>query len=105
MSGMVPIEHILIFSSILFMIGLYGAITRRNMVGILISIEIMLNAVNVNFIAFSRMLKVSPEVAQVFVIFIIVLAAATAAVGLAIVLSLYRNQKTIYTDEVDLLKW
>jgi len=102
---MVPVEHILIFSSILFIVGLYGAVTRRNMVGILISIEIMLNAVNVNFIAFSRMSNVSPEVAQVFVIFIVVLAAATAAVGLAIVLSIYRNQKTIYTDEVDLLKW
>jgi len=75
----VPIQHILIFSTLLFLTGLYGAITRRNMVGILMSIEIMLNAVNINFIAFSRLLDVSPEVAQVFVIFIIVLAAATAA--------------------------
>lgn len=102
---MIPIEHILTFTTLLFLTGLYGAVTRRNMVGILISIEIMLNAVNVNFIAFSRMLDVSPVVAQVFVIFVIVLAAATAAVGLAIVLAIYRNQKTIYTDEVDLLKW
>ena len=102
---MVPLSHILVFTTLLFMIGLFGAVTRRNMVGILISIELMLNAVNVNFIAFSRLLNVSPEQAQIFVIFIIVLAAATAAVGLAIVLAIYRNQKTIYTDEVDLLKW
>ena len=102
---MIPIEHILIFSTLMFLIGLYGAITRRNMVGILIAIEIMLNAVNINFIAFSRLLEVPPDVAQVFVIFVIVLAAAGAAVGLAIVLSMYRNKKTIFTDEVDLLKW
>jgi NADH-quinone oxidoreductase subunit K len=101
----VPIEHIFVFAALLFLIGLYGSITRRNMVGVLMSIEIMLNAVNVNFIAASHYLDVSPEIAQIFVIFIIVLAAATAAVGLAIVLSIYRNQKTIYTDEVDLLRW
>ncbi|OGX05290.1 MAG: NADH-quinone oxidoreductase subunit K [Omnitrophica bacterium RIFCSPLOWO2_12_FULL_50_11] len=102
---MIPIQHLLIFTSLLFLTGLYGAVTRRNMVGILISIEIMLNAVNINFIGFSRISDVSAEVAQVFVIFVIVLAAATAAVGLAIVLAIYRNQKTVYTDEVDLLKW
>ena len=102
---MIPIQHLLIFTSLLFLTGLYGAVTRRNMVGILISIEIMLNAVNIKFIGFSRISDVSAEVAQVFVIFVIVLAAATAAVGLAIVLAIYRNQKTVYTDEVDLLKW
>jgi len=101
----VPLEHLLIFTTILFLIGLYGALTRRNVVGILIAIEIMLNAVNINFVAFSGYGNISPELGQVFAIFIIVLAAATAAVGLAIVLSIYRNQKSIYTDEIDLLKW
>lgn len=101
----VALPHLLVFTSILFLIGFYGVLTRRNAVGILISIEIMLNAVNLNFVAFSRMLKVPAEVGQVFVLFIIVLAAATAAVALAIVLSIYRNQKTIYTDEINLLKW
>ncbi|OGW80501.1 MAG: NADH-quinone oxidoreductase subunit K [Omnitrophica bacterium RIFCSPLOWO2_12_FULL_44_17] len=101
----IPIDHILVFTSILFLIGLYGALSRRNAVGILISIEIMLNAVNVNFIAFSRSFASSPESGQIFVMFAIVLAAATAAVGLAIVLNIYRNQKTIYTDEIHLLKW
>ncbi|MBI1977607.1 MAG: NADH-quinone oxidoreductase subunit NuoK [Candidatus Omnitrophica bacterium] len=102
---MLPLSHILIFTTLLFLIGLYGVLTRRNVVGILISIEIMLNAANINFVAFSASLDVSPQIGQVFVIFIIVLAAATASVALAIVLSIYRNQKTIYTDEIDLLKW
>ena len=101
----VPIEHLLVFTTILFLIGLYGALTRRNAVGILIAIEIMINAVNVNFIAFSRALNVPASAGPVFVIFVIVLAATTAAVGLAIVLSIYRSQKTIYTDEINLLKW
>ena len=100
---MIPIQHLLIFTSLLFLTGLYGAVTRRNMVGILISIEIMLNAVNINFIGFSRISDVSAEVAQVFVIFVIVLAAATAAVGLAIVRAIYRNQKTDYTAVMGLL--
>ena len=101
----IPLTHIVIFATLLFLIGFYGALTRRNAIGILISIELMLNAVNINFVAFSRALKAAPETAQVFVIFIIVLAAATAAVGLAIVLAIYRNQKTVYTDEINLLKW
>ena len=100
---MIPLSHLLIFTSLLLLTGLYGALTRRNLVGILISIEIMLNAVNINFVAFAASL--SPKLGQVFVIFIIVMAAATASVGLAIVLAIYRNQKTIYTDKIDLLKW
>ena len=102
---MIPLTHILTFTTLLLLIGLYGALTRRNLVGILISIEIILNAANVNLVAFSRMLQVSPELGQIFVMFIIVMAAATAAVGLAIVLSIYRSQKTIYADEINLLKW
>ena len=101
----IPLTHLVVFTAILFLTGFYGALTRRNVVGILISIELMINAVNINFIAFSRVLDVSPVVGQVFVLFIIVLAATTAAVGLAIVLALYRNQKTVYTDEINLLKW
>jgi len=101
----IPLSHLLAFTVTLFLIGLYGAMTRRNAVGILISIELMLNAVNINFVIFSRFLEVSAVTGQIFVLFIIVLAATTAAVGLAIVLSIYRNQKTIYTDEINLLKW
>lgn len=102
---MVPLTHILVFTSILFCIGLFGALTRRHVVGILISVELMINAVNVNLVAFSRYINTSPEAGQLFAIFVIVLAAAAAAVGLAIVLSIYRNQHTVYTDEIDLLKW
>ncbi len=102
---MIPLEHILIFTSSLFAIGLYGALTRRHVVGILIAVEIMINSANLNLIAFSRYARVDPLAGQIFVIFIIVLAASAAAVGLAIVLSIYRNQKTVYTDEIDILKW
>ena len=101
----VPLTHLVVFTAVLFLTGFYGALTRRNVVGILISIEIMLNAVNINLIAFSRALDAPPVVGQVFVLFTIVLAATTAAVGLAIVLALYRNQKTVYTDEINLLQW
>lgn len=101
----IPLNHLLVFTALLFLIGLYGVLTRRNAVGILIAIEIMLNAVNINFVVFASVLQTSPELGQIFVIFTVVLAAATAAVGLAIVLSIYRNQKTIYTDEIDLMKW
>ena len=101
----IPFSHLLVFTSLLFLIGLYGTLTRRNIVGILMSVEIMLNAVNVNFVALSGLMDVPPELGQIFVMFIIVLAAATASVGLAIVFSIYRNQKTVYTDEINLLKW
>jgi NADH:ubiquinone oxidoreductase subunit K len=100
---MIPLNHLVIFTALLFLAGLYGALTRRNLVGILMSIEIMLNAVNINFVVFSASL--APKLGQIFVIFIIVMAAATASVGLAIVLAIYRNQKTIYTDQINLLKW
>jgi len=102
---MIPLVHILVFTSILFSIGLYGALTRRHVVGILIAVELMVNAVTVNLIAFSRYTKANAEAGTLFAVFVIVLAAAAAAVGLAIVVSIYRNQKTIYSDEIDLLKW
>lgn len=102
---LIPLEHLLIFSTLLFATGVYGALVRRNIVGILIAIEIILNAVNVNLIAFSRSTALDPVTGQVFVIFVITLAATAATVGLAIVLALYRVRGTIYTDEINLLKW
>lgn len=104
MSG-VPLSYYVIFSGLLFSIGLYGALVRRNVVGILMSIELIINAANINLVAFGRHVAFAPEVGQVFVIFVIVLAASAAAVGLAIVLAIYRNRRTIYTDEINLLKW
>ncbi len=104
MSG-VPLSYYVVFSGLLFSIGLYGALVRRNVVGILMSIELIINASNINLVAFSRYVSMKPEVGQIFVIFVIVLAASAAAVGLAIVLAIYRNRKTVYTDEMNLLKW
>lgn len=102
---LIPLPHILIFSTLLFAIGIYGALVRRNIIGILISIELILNAANVNLIAFSRTTALNPVAGQVFAVFVITLAATGATVGLAIVLALYRIRRTIYTDEINLLKW
>lgn len=102
---LIPLPHILIFSTLLFSIGVYGALVRRNVVGVLISIELILNSVNVNLIAFSRATSLDPVTGQVFAIFVITLAAIAATVGLAIVLALYRVRRTVYTDEINLLKW
>lgn len=89
---------------ILFCIGLYGALTKRNTIIVLISIELMLNAVNINLIAFSKM-GIAPSITgQVFAVFVIAVAAAEVAVGIAILLALYRNRKTVNIDEMNQLK-
>ena len=100
------IEHFLILSGILFSIGLYGALAKRNAVAILMCIEIMLNAVNIAMVAFSRYLV--PDVVlltgQVFAIFIMTVAAAEAAVGLAIIITIFRNRRTVDVEEVDVMQ-
>ena len=101
----IPLQHLLIFSALLFVTGLYGALTRRSIIGILLSIELILNAVNINLVAFSRATSLSPETGQIFAIFVMALAAVGATVGLAIVMALFRVRKTIFTDEINLLKW
>lgn len=100
----VPLTHLLIFGTLLFVIGLIGAVTRRNILGILLSIELMLNSVNINLVAFARTTSLAPETGIIFAIFVIALAAAGATVGLAIVLALFRVQKTVFSDEINLLK-
>ncbi len=102
---MAGLQQYLILSSILFTIGLYGALTKRNTIVVLMCIEIMLNAVNVAMVAFSRFITPALLTGQVFAIFIIVVAAAEASVGLAILIAIYRARKTIETDKIDLLKW
>ena len=102
---MVPLNHYLILGAILFSLGVFGALTRRNAIAILMSVELMLNAVNLNFIAFARYQPQTLLQGQVFAIFVITVAAAEAAVGLAIVLGLYRNFKTVNVDEINLMKW
>lgn len=102
---MIPFEHVLMLGAILFSIGVYGVLARRNAVLILMSVELMLNAVNINMIAFSVYLHPETAVGQVFVVFIIAVAAAEAALALAIILRVFRNRRTANVDEVDLLKW
>lgn len=102
---MVPVEHVLIFSAILFCIGLYGVMARRNAVLVLMAVELMLNAVAVNLVAFSS--RVDPLGASgiVFAIFVITIAAAELGLGLAIVLRVYRMRTTVDVDDVDLMRW
>ena len=101
----IPLEHFLVFAAILFVIGLCGTLVRRNIVGILMSIELMLNAVNINLVAFSKSTSIAPETGQIFAVFVIALAAAAVAVGLAIVIALYRVRKSVLADNINLLKW
>jgi len=99
------LEHYLILSAILFSIGLYGALTKRNAVIILMCIELMLNAVNITMVAFSRYVVPLLLTGQVFAIFVMVVAAAEVAVGLAIILAIYRGLETIDATKIDLMKW
>ncbi|UII55729.1 NADH-quinone oxidoreductase subunit NuoK [Cytobacillus spongiae] len=100
----VPLSAYLALALILFCIGLYGALTKRNTVIVLISIELMLNAVNINLVAFSKY-GLTPSInGQVFALFAIAIAAAEAAVGLAILIALYRNRKTVNIDGMDSMK-
>ena len=101
----VPLSAYLLLSAYLFVLGVIGVATRRNALIIFMSIELMLNAVNLNFIAFARYLPQTLLQGQIFAIFVITVAAAEAAVGLAIVLGLYRNFKTVNVDEINLMKW
>jgi len=103
------LSKFLVIGALLFSIGVAGVLTRRNIIVIFMSIELILNAANLNFVAFSRYLQetgnVNAVAGQIFVVFIIVVAAAEAAIGLGIVIALYRNKETIWIDEIDLLKW
>ena len=103
------LSKFLVIGALLFIIGVAGVLTRRNIIVIFMSIELILNAANLNFIAFSRYLesigKENALAGQIFAVFVIVVAAAEAAIGLGIVIALYRNKETIWVDEIDLLKW
>jgi len=94
--------HYLVLAAALFMIGTIGVLTRRNVIIILMSIELILNAVNLNLVAFSRLYGLH---GQIFAIFVITDAAAEAAVGLGIIIAFFRNKETVNVDEIDLLRW
>ncbi len=102
----VPLSWYLVVAAALFCIGLYGALARRNAIGVLMGVELMLNSVNVNLLAFWRHVEVVQGTlsGQVFAIIVISVAAAEAAVGLALVISVYRNRRTIDVEEVDVMK-
>jgi NADH:ubiquinone oxidoreductase subunit K len=99
------LEHYLVLATVLFSIGLYGALAKRSAIVILMSIELMLNAVNIAMVAFSRYIVPQLLTGQVFAIFIMVVAAAEAAVGLAIIIAIYRGWETIDATKIDLMKW
>lgn len=100
---MIRLPLVLIFSALLFSAGVYGVLARRNAVMVLMAIELMLNAVNVNLVAFASALQ--QVSGQVFALFVIAVAAAEVGIGLAIVILLFRNRESINVDEVNLLKW
>ena len=101
---MVPLSWYLVVAAGLFCIGLYGALARRNGVAVLMGVELMLNAVNINLVAFWRYVAPEALAGQIFAIFVIAVAAAEAAVGLAILLAIYRNRETVNVEEIDAMK-
>ena len=102
---MIGLQHYLILSAVLFSIGLYGVLAKRNAVIILMCVELMLNAVNITLVAFSRYVVPAMLTGQVFAIFVIVVAAAEVAVGLAVIFAIYRGLEDIDVSKIDILKW
>lgn len=100
----IPLSVYLVIALLLFCIGMFGVLTKRNAVVVLISVELMLNAVNVNLVAFAVHGVIPSITGQVFALFTIAIAAAEAAVGLAILIALYRNRRTVNIDQMDLMK-
>lgn len=101
----VPLTHILFVSTALFFIGMYGLFTRRNMITMLMSIELMLNSVNINFVAFNKYLYPVQLTGIFFTIFIITIAAAEAAVAIAIIINFYRSHRSIDVEDAGEMKW
>ena len=102
---MIPLSWYLTLAALLFCIGVFGVLSRRNAVGILMGIELMLNAVNLNLVAFWRYLTPTLISGQVFTLIVFAVAASEAAVGLALIISIYRRRATVVADEINLMKW
>ena len=102
---MIPLEWYLGLSALLFCIGIYGVLSRRNAIAILMGVELMLNAANINLVAFGSFIHPEVLTGHVFAVFVLTIAAAEAAVGLAIIISVYRNIEHINADKIDLMKW
>ena len=102
---MIPLGHFVALSAVLFCIGIFGALTRRNVIGVLMSIELILNAANINLVAFNKYLGTPDGLGQIFALFVIAIAAAASVVGLVLVIAIYRNGKSVFTDDYNLMKW
>jgi NADH:ubiquinone oxidoreductase subunit K len=102
---MIPLEWYLALAAVLFCTGIFGVLTRRNAIGMLMGIELMLNAANINLVAFARYMHPEILTGQIFAVFVITIAAAEAAVGLAIIISIYRNIELINVDKINVMKW
>lgn len=102
---MIPLSWYLIFSALLFSVGLFGVLARKNAIAILMAVELMLNAVNINLVALWRYRDPTGITGQVWAVIVIAVAAAEVAVALALFISLYRRRKTVTADEIDLMKW
>ena len=102
---MIPLNYFIALGAVLFCIGIFGALTRRNVIGVLISIEIILNAANINLVAFNRYLGTPDGLGQIFAIFIIAIAAIASVVGLVLVIAIYRHGKEVFLDNINLMKW
>jgi NADH-quinone oxidoreductase subunit K len=102
---MIPLSWYLFLSAALFSIGLYGVLARKNAIAILLGVELMLNAVNINLVAFWRYLDPAQMAGQVFAIIVFAVAAAEVAVGLSLVISIYRSRNTVIAEELDMMKW
>lgn len=101
----ISLTHYVVLSALLFSIGLFGVFTKRNAIAVLICIELMLNAVNINLVAFSKYITPADFIGQIFAIFVITVAAAEVGIGLAIIIAIYRNRLTVDLDNFDWLKW
>ena len=101
----ITLSWYLILAAALFCIGLYGVLSRKNAIAILLGVELMLNAVNVNLVAFWRYLNPAQMAGQAFAVIVFAVAAAEVAVGLALIISVYRQRRTVVADEIDLMKW
>ncbi len=102
---MVPLSAYLFLSAVLFSLGLYGALARKNAIAILLGVELMLNAVNINLVSFWRYGETAQMAGQVFAVIVFAVAAAEVAVGLALIINIYRRRNNINADEIDLMKW
>lgn len=102
---MIPLNYFVTLSAFLFCVGVFGVLTRRNAIGILMSVELILNAANINLVAFNDHFGNAGTLGQIFSLFVIAIAAAGSVVGLVLIIAIYRNDKSIFVDKYNLMKW